>query len=81
FAEDLGGVSRITRMDYAELDVHDSSSRVVSMQMIVDEIDSNLLLAKSLYVVNQSVHAKHYSVSVSRIMDSFRQLQRVILDG
>ncbi|KAF9571424.1 hypothetical protein EC968_000639 [Mortierella alpina] len=53
-------------MDNADLDVLDFSSVIESMQVIASEIDLDLLLVKSLYVLNQSVGAKQCSIFISK---------------
>ncbi|KAF9985974.1 histidine kinase osmosensor [Mortierella antarctica] len=53
-------------VDNADLDVLDFSSVIESMQVIASEIDLDLLLVKSLYVLNQSVGAKKCSVFISK---------------
>ncbi|KAF9286905.1 hypothetical protein BGZ68_002447 [Mortierella alpina] len=53
-------------MDNADLDVLDFSSVIESMQVIASEIDLDLLLVKSLCVLNQSVGAKRCSVFISK---------------
>ncbi|KAI1310789.1 hypothetical protein EDD11_003666 [Mortierella claussenii] len=51
-------------MDNADLDVLDFSSVIEAMQVIASEIDLDLLLVKSLGVLNQSVGAKHCCVII-----------------
>ncbi|CAO3565313.1 unnamed protein product [Mortierella alpina] len=53
-------------VDNADLDVLDFSSVIESMQVIASEIDLDLLLVKSLYVLNQSVGAKQCSIFISK---------------
>ncbi|KAF9958067.1 hypothetical protein BGZ72_000932 [Mortierella alpina] len=53
-------------MDNVDLDVLDFSSVIESMQVIASEIDLDLLLVKSLCVLNQSVGAKQCSVFISK---------------
>ncbi|KAF9902373.1 hypothetical protein EC991_005007, partial [Linnemannia zychae] len=53
-------------MDNADLDVLDFSSVIEAMQVIASEIDLDLLLVKSLGVLNQSVGAKRCSVIIAK---------------
>lgn len=53
-------------MDNADLDVLDFSSVIEAMQVIASEIDLDLLLVKSLGVLNQSVGAKRCCIIVSK---------------
>ncbi|KAG0012408.1 hypothetical protein BGZ80_011760 [Entomortierella chlamydospora] len=53
-------------MDNADLDVLDFSSVIEAMQVIASEIDLDLLLVKSLGVLNQSVGAKRCCIIISK---------------
>ncbi|KAG0268106.1 hypothetical protein BGZ95_002620, partial [Linnemannia exigua] len=53
-------------MDNADLDVLDFSSVIEAMQVIASEIDLDLLLIKSLGVLNQSVGAKRCCVIIAK---------------
>ncbi|KAG0204256.1 hypothetical protein BGX28_003751 [Mortierella sp. GBA30] len=53
-------------VDNADLDVLDFSSVIEAMQVIASEIDLDLLLVKSLGVLNQSVGAKQCCVIISK---------------
>jgi GAF domain-containing protein len=53
-------------MDNADLDVLDFSSVIEAMQVIASEIDLDLLLVKSLGVLNQSVGAKRCCVIIAK---------------
>ncbi|KAI8597108.1 hypothetical protein EDD21DRAFT_311281 [Dissophora ornata] len=53
-------------MDSADLDVLDFSSVIEAMQVIASEIDLDLLLVKSLGVLNQSIGAKRCCVIISK---------------
>jgi len=53
-------------LDNADLDVLDFSSVIEAMQVIASEIDLDLLLVKSLGVLNQSVGARRCCVIVSK---------------
>ncbi|KAG0042328.1 hypothetical protein BGZ83_000597, partial [Gryganskiella cystojenkinii] len=53
-------------MDNADLDILDFSSVIDAMQVIASEIDLDLLLVKSLGVLNQSVGAKRCCVIISK---------------
>ncbi|KAF9110800.1 hypothetical protein BGX27_005869 [Mortierella sp. AM989] len=53
-------------LDNADLDVLDFSSVIEAMQVIASEIDLDLLLVKSLGVLNQSVGAKQCCVIISK---------------
>ncbi|KAF9120808.1 hypothetical protein BGW39_011070 [Mortierella sp. 14UC] len=53
-------------MDNADLDVLDFSSVIDAMQVIASEIDLDLLLVKSLGVLNQSVGAKRCCVIIAK---------------
>ncbi|KAG0216028.1 hypothetical protein BGX33_000547 [Mortierella sp. NVP41] len=53
-------------MENVDLDVIDFSSVIEAMQVIASEIDLELLLVKSLGVLNQSVGAKQCSVIISK---------------
>ncbi|KAI7824108.1 hypothetical protein BC939DRAFT_410692 [Gamsiella multidivaricata] len=52
--------------DNADLDVLDFSSVIEAMQVIASEIDLDLLLVKSLGVLNQSVGAKRCCIIISK---------------
>ncbi|KAF9200437.1 hypothetical protein BGZ49_009346, partial [Haplosporangium sp. Z 27] len=56
-------------MDNSDLDVLDFSSVIDAMQVIASEIDLNLLLVKSLGVLNQSVGAKRCCLIISKDKD------------
>ncbi|KAI7823060.1 hypothetical protein BC939DRAFT_452661 [Gamsiella multidivaricata] len=56
-------------MDSTDLDVLDFSSVIEAMQVIASEIDLDLLLVKSLGVLNQSVGAKRCCVMISKDQD------------
>ncbi|KAG0299942.1 hypothetical protein BGZ98_009627 [Dissophora globulifera] len=53
-------------LENADLDVLDFSSVIEAMQVIASEIDLDLLLVKSLGVLNQSVGAKRCCVIISK---------------
>ncbi|KAF8936832.1 hypothetical protein BGZ58_003637 [Dissophora ornata] len=53
-------------IDNAELDILDFSSVIEAMQVIASEIDLDLLLVKSLGVLNQSVGANQCCVIISK---------------
>ncbi|KAI1314599.1 hypothetical protein EDD11_001942 [Mortierella claussenii] len=53
-------------LDNADLDVLDFSSVIEAMQVIASEMDLDLLLVKSLGVLNQSVGAKRCCVIISK---------------
>ncbi|KAF9900626.1 hypothetical protein EC991_007072 [Linnemannia zychae] len=57
---------RSPEMENIDLDVIDFSSVIEAMQVIASEIDLELLLVKSLGVLNQSVGAKKCSVIISK---------------
>ncbi|KAG9061971.1 hypothetical protein KI688_006688 [Linnemannia hyalina] len=57
---------RSPEMENVDLDVIDFSSVIEAMQVIASEIDLELLLVKSLGVLNQSVGAKKCSVIISK---------------
>ncbi|KAF9538483.1 hypothetical protein EC957_006716 [Mortierella hygrophila] len=64
-------------MDNADLDVLDFSSVIEAMQVIASEIDLDLLLVKSLGVLNQSVGAKRCCV----IIDKDQELVLAVSQG
>lgn len=57
---------RSPEVENVDLDVIDFSSVIEAMQVIASEIDLELLLVKSLGVLNQSVGAKKCSVIISK---------------
>ncbi|KAG0071329.1 hypothetical protein BGZ89_010956 [Linnemannia elongata] len=57
---------RSPEVENVDLDVIDFSSVIEAMQVIASEIDLELLLVKSLGVLNQSVGAKRCSVIISK---------------
>ncbi|KAG0025161.1 hypothetical protein BGZ81_007356 [Podila clonocystis] len=60
------GSPQSPEMDNADLDVLDFSSVIEAMQVIASEIDLDLLLIKSLGVLNQSVTAKRCCIIISK---------------
>ncbi|KAG0343527.1 hypothetical protein BG004_005233 [Podila humilis] len=60
------GSPQSPEMDNADLDVLDFSSVIEAMQVIASEIDLDLLLIKSLGVLNQSVGAKRCCIIISK---------------
>lgn len=60
------GSPQSPEMDNADLDVLDFSSVIEAMQVIASEIDLDLLLIKSLGVLNQSVSAKRCCIIISK---------------
>ncbi|KAF9917442.1 hypothetical protein BX616_000978, partial [Lobosporangium transversale] len=57
---------QLSEIDNADLDVLDFSSVIEAMQVIASEIDLDLLLVKSLGVLNHSVGAKQCCIIISR---------------
>lgn len=60
------GSPQSPEIDNADLDVLDFSSVIEAMQVIASEIDLDLLLIKSLGVLNQSVSAKRCCIIISK---------------
>ncbi|KAF9162424.1 hypothetical protein DFQ26_003553 [Actinomortierella ambigua] len=63
------GVPQSPELENADLDVLDFSSVIEAMQVVASEIDLDLLLVKSLGVLNQSVGARRCYVIVAKEND------------